>query len=171
MNKMISRLEFYASEELKTIITHAAEVLKIKVSDTGAEEIAKRARGTPRVANRLLRRVRDYAQVKGDGSINKEIAEVALKNLEIDELGLDKVDRKILSTIIDKFGGGPVGIDTLSAAIAEETQTIEDVYEPYLMQIGFIDRTPRGRIAAENAYKHLGTPFGKPKEQAKLWQS
>lgn len=168
---MISRLEFYTSQELELIITHAAEVLNIKVTDSGAEEIAKRARGTPRVANRLLRRVRDYAQVKGDGSINTEITEVALKNLEIDELGLDKIDRKILSTIIDKFGGRPVGIDTLAAAISEETQTLEDVYEPYLMQIGFLDRTPRGRTATESAYKHLGTPFGKPKEQAKLWQS
>ncbi|MCX5726477.1 MAG: Holliday junction branch migration DNA helicase RuvB [Candidatus Saganbacteria bacterium] len=175
---MISRFEFYTAEELETIITQAADVLNIKIVESGAEEIAKRARGTPRVANRLLRRVRDYAQVKADGTINLEVAKAALHNLEIDELGLDKVDRKILSTIIDKFAGGPVGVDTIAAASAEEVETIEDIYEPYLMQIGFLDRTQRGRMATENAYKHLGISMpasrknsGKQADQPKLWQS
>ncbi len=164
---MISRLEFYSPSEIKLIISRAAEVLQIKITSDSAEEIARRARGTPRVANRLLRRMRDYAQVKADGSITKEVCLSAFASLEVDELGLDKVDISILSTIIEKFNGGPVGIDTLSAAVHEETETIEDVYEPYLMQIGFIERTPRGRLATRFAYEHLGLKFRK-EEQVKL---
>jgi Holliday junction DNA helicase RuvB len=142
-------------------VRRSARILDVPIEDSGAMEIARRSRGTPRIANRLLRRVRDFAQVKADGIITLEVARAALNNLEIDELGLDKVDRKLLLTIIDKFGGGPVGIETLSASISEEEETIEGVYEPYLMQIGFIDRTPRGRIAAQAAYEHLGR---KPKD-------
>jgi Holliday junction DNA helicase RuvB len=155
----ISRLEFYALSELETIITHAAEVLGININADGARAIALRSRGTPRIATRLLRRVRDYAQVKANGVIDTKVAEAALNKLEIDEQGLDLVDRKILKTIIEKFSGGPVGIDTISATISEEVETIEDVYEPYLLQIGFIERTPRGRIVARAAYKHLGLEF------------
>ena len=153
---MISRLEFYSSKEIKQIVVHAAQVLAIEIEDAGAEEIAKRSRGTPRIANRLLRRVRDFAQVKSTGKVTKETAEKALAGLEIDELGLDKVDRKILKAIIQKFSGGPVGVDSLSASIHEDALTVEDVYEPYLLQLGFIERTPRGRIATPAAYKHLG---------------
>jgi Holliday junction DNA helicase RuvB len=158
---LISRLDFYNIEEIKKIILNSADVLKIQIEEKGAGELARRARGTPRIANRLLKRVRDFAQVKADGNITLPVAKAALNNLEIDELGLDKVDRKLLLTIIDKFGGGPVGIETLSASISEEEETIEAVYEPYLMQIGFIDRTPRGRVAASLAYEHLGR---KPKD-------
>jgi len=166
---MVVRLDFYSADEIKKIVMNSADVLKIQIDPHGASELARRARGTPRIANRLLKRVRDYAQVKADGKITLEVAVAALNNLEVDELGLDKVDRKLLLTIIDKFGGGPVGIETLSASISEEEQTIEDVYEPYLMQIGFIDRTPRGRMAAALAYEHLGK---KPKgvEQNKLFK-
>ncbi len=152
---MIARLDFYTATELQEIIGRAAEVLGIKISPEGSAEIAKRARGTPRIANRLLRRVRDYAQVKGDGVISRETANQALKGLEIDELGLDIVDQNILGTIIQKFNGGPVGIEAIAAAISEEVETIEDIYEPYLMQLGFIDRTPRGRVASPRAYEHL----------------
>ena len=158
---MVSRLEFYAPDEIKQIIIHAAHVLKIEIEDSGAEEIARRSRGTPRIANRLLRRVRDFAQVKADGKIDQETAKKALAGLDIDELGLDSVDRKILQTIIRNFTGGPVGIDTLAASIHEESLTLEDVYEPYLLQLGFIERTPRGRVATEAAYKHLGIAFGR----------
>jgi len=153
---MIARLEFYSVKELETIIKHASEVLGIKISDESANEIAKRSRGTPRIANRILRRVRDYSQVRSHGNIDLEVTTVALNNLEIDQLGLDHVDRKLMKTIIEKFGGGPVGIETLAASISEESETIEDVYEPYLMQIGFMERTPRGRVATDAAYKHLG---------------
>lgn len=153
---MISRLEFYSVQEIKQIILHAAQVLNIEIEEEGAQEIARRSRGTPRVANRLLRRVRDFAEVKSTGKITKEIANKALEGLEIDELGLDKVDRKILSTIIEKFSGGPVGVESLAASIHEDPLTIEDVYEPYLLQLGFIERTPRGRVTSEAAYKHLG---------------
>jgi len=158
---MISRLEFYAEKEIKQIILRVAQVLKITIEQSGADEIAKRSRGTPRIANRLLRRVRDYAQVKGDGIVNQETAKKALEGLEIDELGLDNVDRKIIKTIIKNFSGGPVGVDTLAASIHEESLTIEDVYEPYLLQLGFIERTPRGRTATAAAYEHLGL---KPKK-------
>lgn len=167
---VIGRLEFYTIPELKQIINNCADVLKIKIDEKGAEEIARRARGTPRIANRLLKRVRDFAQVKADGEITLDVAKKALHTLEIDELGLDKVDRKLLLTIIDKYAGGPVGIETLSAAISEEEQTIEDVYEPYLMQIGYIDRTPRGRMATRMAYEHLGKKPKAPIDQEKLFK-
>ena len=153
---IVNRLELYNEQDLKTIVTRSAKILNIEIEDDGALEIARRSRGTPRIANRLLRRVRDYASVLGDGNISLEIAKVALQKLEIDELGLDEVDRKMLETIILKYAGGPVGLDTLAATIGEETETIEDVYEPYLMQIGFLARTPRGRVATPLAYTHLG---------------
>ena len=153
---MISRFDFYSTSDLKKIVMNSAGIIKINCDPKGAEEIARRSRGTPRVANRLLKRVRDFAQVKAQGHITEDVARAAMDNLEIDALGLDKLDRKILTTIIDKFGGGPVGIETLSAAIAEEDQTIEDVYEPYLMQIGYLDRTPRGRVATAAAFEHIG---------------
>ena len=156
---VISRLEMYGTEELMQIVTRSAGVLNIPIEPQGAREIALRSRGTPRIANRLLRRVRDYAVVMGDGRITGELAQMALNLLEIDPIGLDDIDRLILNTIIHKFGGGPVGLDTLSAATGEESVTIEDVYEPFLLQQGFIARTPRGRIVTENAYKHLGLPF------------
>lgn len=152
------RLDYYSPEELALIIKRAARILNVPIDDQGAYEIARRSRGTPRIANRLLRRVRDYALVKGDGTVNREIARDALAMFDIDELGLDNLDRSILETIIHKFGGGPVGLDTLSAAVSEETDTVEDVYEPYLMKIGFIQRTPRGRMATVLAYRHLGLP-------------
>lgn len=155
---VISRLEFYTIEELALIVTRAAGVLGIDVHPTGALEVAKRSRGTPRIANRLLRRIRDYAQVRANGEITQEVADEALNLLEVDAFGLDRVDRKLLMTMIDKFGGGPVGLDTLAAASSEETETIEDVYEPYLLQLGFINRTPRGRVATNAAYLHLGLP-------------
>ncbi|MCX5750561.1 MAG: Holliday junction branch migration DNA helicase RuvB [Candidatus Saganbacteria bacterium] len=168
---MVCRLEFYNLDELKQIITRAAKVLDIPIDPVGADEIAKRSRGTPRIATRLLRRVRDYAEVKTKGRIDKATAQMALSALEIDELGLDKIDRKILSSIIEKFGGGPVGLDTLANAIGEESDTIEDVIEPYLMQIGFVDRTPRGRTATPAAYKHLGlkSPAKENSKQEKLF--
>jgi len=153
---MISRLEFYNHPELQIIIERSARIFDIAIDSQGSWVIACRSRGTPRVANRLLRRVRDYAQVKADGFITQQIAHEALDLLEVDHNGLDKMDRKLLSTIIEKFNGGPVGIETLSAAINEEKDTIEDVYEPYLLQEGFIDRTPRGRVVTPLAYKHLG---------------
>ena len=151
----ISRLELYNTKQLKQIILRSARILKVDIDDIGAEELAKRSRGTPRIANRLLKRVRDYAQVKGDGKINLDIAKKALELLEIDPIGLDEVDRKMLLSIIDKFNGGPVGLDTLSASIGEESSTIEDVYEPYLLQLGFLKRTPRGRMLTKRCYHHL----------------
>ena len=153
---IIHRLELYTIDELDKIVKRSAKILNIKIEEEGSLEIARCSRGTPRIANRLLKRVRDYALVLGNGSITKEIAKLALEKLEIDELGLDNIDRKILECIIKNYAGGPVGVDTLSATIGEETETIEDVYEPYLMQIGFLGRTPRGRIATPNAYEHLG---------------
>ncbi|HOR85896.1 MAG TPA: Holliday junction branch migration DNA helicase RuvB [Bacillota bacterium] len=153
---VICRLEYYTDEELFDIIIRSARILKIDTDEAGAYEIAKRSRGTPRVANRLLRRVRDYAQVRASGIIDKETADKALKLLEIDEIGLDSIDKKMLFTIIDKFDGGPVGLDTLAASIGEDSGTIEDVYEPYLLQIGFLNRTPRGRTVTNSAYRHLG---------------
>ncbi len=156
---VISRLEYYQPEALIHIIKRAAEILNIAIEDRGALEIARRSRGTPRIANRLLKRVRDYAQITGDGVITDTIADQALAMLEVDKLGLDQIDRTMLLTIIEKFGGGPVGVDTLAAAISEETDTIEDVYEPYLLQLGFINRTPRGRVATLAAYQHLGIPM------------
>ena len=158
---ILLKLDLYNDDEIKKILKRSAGILDVQISESGLTELAKRSRGTPRVANRLLRRVRDYAQVKGDGVITDEMADAALKLLDIDELGLDDVDRRILKTIISTFNGGPVGIDTLSAIIDEEPITIEDVYEPYLMRLGFINRTPRGRCVTKLAYDHLGIPYGK----------
>ncbi|HJJ04028.1 MAG TPA: Holliday junction branch migration DNA helicase RuvB [Clostridiaceae bacterium] len=153
---IVHRLELYDVKDLDEIVRRSAKILEVNIDKEGSLEIAKRSRGTPRIANRLLKRVRDYAAVLGDGNITKEIAKISLEKLEIDDLGLDNIDRKILKTIILNYTGGPVGIETLSSTIGEEVETIEDVYEPYLMQMGFIARTPRGRIATPNAYKHLG---------------
>jgi len=149
------RLDFYPVGDLATIVKRSARIMEVTLNDDGASELARRSRGTPRIANRLLRRVRDYAQVKGDGTIDKPTADAALKMIEIDEMGFDKMDRRLLSTIIEKFGGGPVGLDTLAAAISEERETIEDVLEPFLIQNGFLQRTPRGRVAGMAAYKHM----------------
>lgn len=156
---VVSRLEYYQPDSLVHIIKRAAEILEIHIEERGAWEIAKRSRGTPRIANRLLKRVRDFAQISGDGIITDELADKALQRLEVDKLGLDSTDRIMLLTIINKFDGGPVGLDTLAAAISEETDTIEDVYEPYLLQLGFINRTARGRVATTAAYEHLGVPI------------
>lgn len=166
---VVSRLEFYQDQELQEIILRAAQILQVEIDDAGALTIAKCARGTPRVANRLLKRVRDFAQVKANNVINGTVAEQALQMLEVDELGLDEVDRHLLRTMVEKFAGGPVGLDTLAAAISEETETIEDVYEPYLMQIGFLQRTPRGRVVTARAYQHLGLPVKTQNEQKTLW--
>ena len=165
---VLLKLELYTHEELATIVKRSAGLLDVKITEEGAYEIASRSRGTPRIANRLLKRVRDYAQVKGDGVINIEMAKKALEALEIDRLGLDNTDRKMLETIIKFYDGGPVGLETLSATIGEESITIEDVYEPYLMQIGFLSRTPRGRCVTRLAYEHLGIPFKGQPTQMKL---
>ena len=156
---VICRLELYDKQELQIIIKRSAKILNIEIDEQASLDIAKRSRGTPRIANRLLKRVRDYAEVLGTGKITKDIADKALSKMEIDDLGLDFIDHKILESIIYKFGGGPVGLDTLSATISEDASTIEDVYEPYLLQLGFIARTPRGRVALESAYKHLGIAY------------
>lgn len=153
---IIFRLEMYSPEELSQIVSRSARILNVKVEPDGLLEIAKRSRGTPRIANRMLKRVRDYAQVRGDGCITQEIAREGLDMLDVDRLGLDRVDRTLLFTMIDKFGGGPVGLDTLAASTGEDANTIEDVYEPYLLQLGFIQRTPRGRICTPQVYEHLG---------------
>jgi len=153
---VISRLEFYTHEELAVIVTRSARILGMGIDHAGALELARRSRGTPRIANRLLRRVRDFAQVRADGVINLSVVQETLQLLEIDEMGFDQMDRMILLTIIDKFGGGPVGLDTIGAAIGEESDTIEDVYEPFLIQNGFLNRTPRGRTATPAAYRHFG---------------
>ena len=156
---VLLKLELYTPDELATIVKRSAGILDIAITDDGARGIASRSRGTPRIANRLLKRVRDFALVKGNGTITSEIARIALEALEIDDLGLDNVDRRMLEAIIKFYGGGPVGLDTLAATIGEEAITIEDVYEPYLMQIGFLARTPRGRCATRLAYDHLGLPY------------
>lgn len=156
---VLLRLEFYKVEELQTILIRSARILGIRVEEEGALEIARRSRGTPRIANRLLRRVRDYAEVRADGVVTPEVADMALKMLDVDEKGFDRMDRKILSTIIEKYDGGPVGIETLAAAVSEERDTLEDVYEPYLIQEGFLNKTPRGRLATRLAYEHLGVAF------------
>ena len=156
---VIHRLEFYTVEELKQIIIHSARILDVDIEEAGAEELARRSRGTPRLANRLLKRVRDFAQVRFDGAITKEVAAKALDLLDVDKQGLDHVDRNVLDTMIYKFNGGPVGLDTLAAAIGEDAGTIEDVYEPFLLKNGFINRTPRGRVVTELAYRHLGLEF------------
>ena len=156
---VINKLEFYTVDELKQIIIRSAGLLNVEIDEKGATELARRSRGTPRLANRLLKRVRDFAQVKYDGVITEDVANLALVLLEVDKLGLDKGDRSILETMIDKFDGGPVGLDTLAAALGEDSGTLEDVYEPYLIQNGLLQRTPRGRIATRLAYEHLGVPF------------
>ena len=153
---IITRLDFYKPDELRMILLRSANILNVHLDDSGADEIACRSRGTPRIANRLLRRVRDYAEVKADSIITRDVARKALAMLEIDERGFDIMDRKLLLTIIEKFGGGPVGLETISAAISEDKDTIEDVYEPFLIQEGFLHRTPRGRLATPNAYRHFG---------------
>lgn len=156
---VIQHLEFYSIEELKLIIQHSARILQVQIDEEGAVELARRSRGTPRLANRILKRVRDFAQVKYDGIITKEVANTALDLLDVDKLGLDQTDRLILMTMIEKFRGGPVGLDTLAAAIGEDSGTVEDVYEPYLIKNGLIDRTPRGRVVTELSYRHLGLEF------------
>ncbi len=161
---VVCRLELYNNEELSLIIKRSAKILGTEITEDAALKIASRSRGTPRVANRILKRVRDYAEITNEGVITKEVCDNALDLLDIDELGLDFTDRNILSTIIDKFNGGPVGLDTLAAATGEESNTIEDVYEPYFIQLGFIARTPRGRVALPNAYKHLGKKLSEKKQ-------
>lgn len=156
---VISRLELYTPEELSEIIVRSASILGTEIDRSGAVEIARRSRGTPRIANRMLKRVRDFAEVKGDGKITEKIADQALSRMEVDKLGLDMIDRKMMMFIIENFGGGPVGLDTLAASIGEDSNTIEDVYEPYLLQLGFLNRTPRGRMATVRAYDHFGVKF------------
>jgi len=164
------RLELYTPEELAMIVKRSAGILNVPIEEAGAIEIARRSRGTPRIANRMLRRVRDFAQVMAGGVITKEVADRALSALEVDYLGLDAVDRRMLTSIIENYGGGPVGLDTLAATINEESVTLEDVYEPYLMQIGFLTRTPRGRCVTRKAYEHLGlaVPGGMGMDQLSL---
>jgi len=168
----VYRLDFYDWEAVAAIIRRSARILEVEIEEGGTQEIARRARGTPRVANRLLKRVRDYAQVMADGVITEPVAREALARLEIDDLGLDEVDHKVLRSIIEKFDGGPVGLDTIAASISEESDTIMDVYEPYLLQVGFIQRTPRGRVATRLAYEHLGLPPKRPAPSAQpgLWE-
>jgi Holliday junction DNA helicase RuvB len=162
-------LDFYSVEDIFKIISRSAGILNIAIESTGTQEIARRSRRTPRIANRLLRRVRDFAQVEGDGIITEDVAKRALEMLDIDPLGLDEIDRKLLLTIIEKFDGGPVGVNTLSAATSEERSTLEDIYEPYLMQIGFLNRTPRGRVATPLAYKHFGLKMDRTQSQHSLF--
>ncbi len=168
---IINHMQFYTAEELRHIIIRAAGILDIEIEESGAEEIAVRARGTPRIANRLLKRIRDFAQVKGGGIISKDIAAESLESLHVDEIGLDLMDREVLKALIVKFNGGPVGIDTIAASVSEERATIEDVCEPYLMQIGFISRTPRGRIATKLAYEHLGLPWDTNRGAGNLFEA
>jgi len=166
----VYHLDFYDQASIETILKRSAGILQIEADAGGLEEIARRARGTPRVANRLLKRVRDYAQVKADGNITREVTIEALTRLEIDPIGLDELDRKVLSTIIDKYNGGPVGLETIAASISEESDAIMDIYEPYLLQLGFLDRTPRGRVATPRAYEHLGKPYNKDQSpQQSMW--
>lgn len=167
---IVSRLEFYTAAELGRIVHRSAGLLEVQITDTGALEVAKRSRGTPRIANRLLRRVRDYAQVKADGIVSSEVADAALKMLDVDSLGFDVMDRKLLQAVLEKFGGGPVGLDNLAAAIGEERDTIEDVLEPYLIQQGYLMRTPRGRMATSLAYQHFGLDVPKSLATGELWQ-
>jgi len=167
---IVSRLEFYTSDELGRIVQRSAGLLDVEMVDSGALEIARRSRGTPRIANRLLRRVRDYAQVKADGKVSAHIADAALQMLDVDKLGFDVMDRKLLLAVLEKFGGGPVGLDNLAAAIGEERDTIEDVLEPYLIQQGFLMRTPRGRIATTQSYQHFGLPVPGALASGESWQ-
>ena len=164
---IVLRLEFYSDEDLKIIVTRSAEILDVAIDDAGAHEIASRARGTPRIANLLLRRCRDYAQVRGAGHIDQSTAQAALEMLEVDKHGFDEMDRRLLLAIIEKYQGGPVGLNTLAAALAEEADAIEDIYEPFLIQIGFLDRTPRGRVATQLAYDHFG--ISAPRRQSGLF--
>lgn len=164
---IVHRLDFYSDKDLEEIVHRSARILDVPIERTAAAEIAHRSRGTPRIANRLLRRVRDYAQVRADGTITLEVAQAGLKLLEVDEHGFDEIDRKLLLTIIEKFGGGPVGLNTIAAAISEEKDAIEDIYEPFLIQIGFVDRTPRGRMATARAYKYFGLTA--PGRDSRLW--
>jgi Holliday junction DNA helicase RuvB len=164
----VYRLDFYEESAMREIVRRSAGILGVPIGEEGVIEIARRARGTPRVANRLLKRVRDYAQVRADGTITATVAKDALTKLEVDELGLDETDRKVLKAIIKKFGGGPVGLETIAASISEESDTIMDVYEPYLLQLGFLDRTPRGRVATRHAYEHLGIEYPDRPEQNRL---
>lgn len=166
---IVSRLEFYSQDELAKIVTRSASLLEVDIQQDGALEIAKRSRGTPRIANRLLRRVRDFAQVKSDGIVSADIADQALKMLDIDALGFDVMDRKLLHSVLEKFNGGPVGLDNLAAAIGEERDTIEDVLEPYLIQQGYLMRTPRGRVATRLAYEHFGLPLPQALSSGDLW--
>jgi Holliday junction DNA helicase RuvB len=166
---IVARLEFYNTEELTRIVTRSASLLKAPIVEEGAREIARRARGTPRIANRLLRRVRDYAEVKGNGQITREIADAALVMLDVDPVGFDVMDRKLLEAVLFKFGGGPVGISNLAAAIGEEVDTIEDVLEPYLIQQGYLQRTPRGRVATASAYRHFGVAAPATGPMGDLW--
>ncbi len=165
---VLLKLELYTPEELASIVRRSADILEIPITESGALEVAKRSRGTPRIANRLLKRLRDYAIVKGDGEISERVAKDALRMLEIDELGLDNTDRKMMRAIIDYYNGGPVGLETLAATVGEEAVTIEDVYEPYLLQLGFISRTPRGRCVTSLAYRHLGLPVPTSMGQATI---
>jgi len=166
----VYRLDFYDGESIEQIVRRSARILGIKAEDGGLQEIARRARGTPRVANRLLKRVRDYAEVVADGVVTQAVAVDALSKLEVDSIGLDETDSKVLHTIIEKFNGGPVGLETIAASISEESDTIMDVYEPYLLQLGFLERTPRGRVATQLAYQHLGLPYDKERPpQATMW--
>jgi len=165
----IYRMEYYDNEALKKILTRSAQILKVPADPPGIVEIASRARGTPRIVNRLLKRVRDYAQVRADGVITREVAQKALDALEVDAIGLDQTDRNLLQTIITKFNGGPVGLETLAASTSEDSETIEDVYEPYLLQLGFIARTPRGRVVTRLAYQHLGLDIPSDGQGHGLW--
>ncbi len=165
---VVFRLDFYDHTSLEKILKRSAQMLQVEAEDEGLREIARRARGTPRVANRLLKRVRDYAQVIADGVVTHSVAVAALSKLEIDAMGLDEIDHKVLHTIIEKFNGGPVGLETIAASISEESDTIMDVYEPYLMQLGFLERTSRGRLATPRAYEHLDLPYNKKPPQPTL---
>src|SRR5438874_30181 len=166
---LVLRLDPYNPDELKAIVKRSAKLLQVQIDDGAAEELARRCRGTPRIANRLLRRVRDYAQVRADGRITQAVAQTALDLLEVDQYGLDEIDQKIMLTILEKYGGGPVGLNTIAAAIAEEPNTIEEVYEPYLIQLGFIDRTPRGRVAMERAFDYFKIPRRLRSGHPTLW--
>ena len=165
---VISRLEIYKNEDLEQIIMRSARILGIEITEGGAAEIASRSRGTPRIANRLLKRVRDFAEIKANGVISDQVADYALRMLEVDKLGLDSTDKRMILSIINNYDGGPVGLDTIAATIGEESDTIEDVYEPFLMQIGFINRTPRGRMVTRLAYEHFGVPFGETAENSQV---
>jgi Holliday junction DNA helicase RuvB len=164
---IVHRLDFYEERDIHEIVRRSANILGVEVHDVAGREIARRSRGTPRIANRLLRRVRDYAQVRADGSVTMEVAHAALQLLEVDDRGFDELDRRLLRTIIEKFSGGPVGLNSLAAAIHEEKDAIEDIYEPFLIQAGFLDRTPRGRVATARAYEYLG--LASPGKDSRLW--